>query len=877
MALNIVQYWDTAGGREDLNLTIAPNPDNWLIAVITYRFWDGTLPLASIGDLARNWWTLCGSTYHQATTTRVEVWVCPRVQYAPWAMNVIYAAVSHLAADDVGSVALQVIEISGFTNGFVDVVSATPGSAGSATGLSVNLPAPGANSLVIAAAATSNAGLAVTPPGTGWGALSQVSRGAPDGPDLRLSVACRATSAAQTATWSTASAVGWTGLVVAIRETGTPWPQPNANWPATRLQLGHTVGLETPLTRVNWTNHTGRFEGLRAGRGVQYELGRPQAGEAQITLRNFDNGATPTPGGALDIYTPYQLLMAWQGKIYPVSAGWVERWRRRWVTPHHGYVDASGVDAIATLVATLPTPLRGEILRRRPYAYWPLSDPAGSPSALNVAGRSQAVATLARSKYGSGANGKAEFGASTDSDGHWQTRIYGDPGSGWQQSGLAGGDTDKGYALIAEDRAFPAISGGITICGMLRPDAAAPDGTLCILRNLDPGGGAGQGSVIKVWLSGMTVAVTVWDKDTHAATTTYSIQGFVVGDWSPWSLRLTRTSWRVTLQDPTLFVAGSADLVDGFDSISFGGEADAFWNGNSLNASHAHLAVYDRWLSDAELQELGVDARNAWADDEAVHQRAQRWLAITGSDVPRTLMFGDAQHSRDTASGGALAQTLGDMMETENGLVFADGAGYLRVMSQRFMHRQPVRWVLGDNTGAGEIPFQADAAPDYDLTHLYNSVTLNNDNEYAVTAIAPRTHIAADPDSISRYGARPLERNTSLYSPQAAWGLAEWLLAVHKTPRHRWEQVVVDAARYPAAWPLVLGVEVGDLITVVRRPLGQPAVTAQCRVMTVSHDITSGTGQTRASVALTLAPAPPQVLVLGDPVKGVLGNSTIGW
>ena len=43
---------------------------------------------------------------------------------------------------------------------------------------------------------------------------------------------------------------------------------------------------------------------------------------------------------------------------------------------------------------------------------------------------------------------------------------------------------------------------------------------------------------------------------------------------------------------------------------------------------------------------------------------------------------------------------------------------------------------------------------------------------------------------------------------------ADWLLSVFGVPRRRAENVMVDAAAYPAAWPLVLGINVADLVQV---------------------------------------------------------------
>lgn len=875
MALAVPQQWQGTEGRDDLQVAVQPTAGNWLVVAITYRTIDGSSPLASVADLARNWWVLLGSVSNGPLGQRLEVWACPKVDYSGFPLDIVYAAVAHIHADDIGSVGVSVLEVSGFANGFPTVVSATPGTA-FANSLTINMPNPGKNVFALAVGANGNTGVSVSGPGAGWTALTGISR---TGPDITTTPAWRATSAAQTATWSTGSSIQWLGLVIALAETGDVWPQPNPNWPATRLSLAPTVGQETPLPRAPWNDVTDRFESLQATRGVQYELGRTQAGEATIVLRNFDDTITPAAGGTYDIYTPYQLLMAWGGKVYPVSSGYIEEWPRRWVDPHHGYVDAAGVDAIATLVQEVPTPVQGEVLRHNPYAYWPLTDPSGSTNAINISGRSSTLLYLQRSKYGAG-SGKADFGA--------DMAISGDDGSGWQNQGMVHADTSKGYALVGTDPGFPKISGGITILGMaliptdLNPQPSTPI-TLVLLRSAD----SRNPSALKLAMEtgGGLPQVTVWDKDTGAASTTSGLFNMAQGRALPFALRFNRTSFRAehTSVGGSGVISGSCDLPDTFNAITFGGEADAFNNGYSGNVALAHLALYDRWLSDDEVDQYVTNAIAGWAGNEVVATRIQRFLATAGALTPRALDTTTSTVSAD-ASEGTVAERSADYADQDGGLLFGDAAGYLRLRSQARTYRQSVRWTLGDNTATGEIPFEADAMPSMGPTYLMNEVSINNASEqtlgtgpFSATTYPDVTHTATDVNSMSRYGPRPMERSTHFYYASAGFGLSQWLLAQYKTPRARFETVTVDASSYPAAWPLVLGVEVGDLVDVVRRPVGQAEVRVSCRVMQVKHAIAAGKGQTRGAVTLTLAAAFPPVLVLGHPTKAVLGNNTIGW
>lgn len=871
MTFTIPQDWTVSGARDDLRVTTEPTEGAWLIATLAYRVTDGTSPLASVADMAGNWWVMVGAA--ENVTVRVEVWACPAVAFRGFPMTSVYAAVSHIHADDVGSVVLNVAEVAGFVNGFPTVVSATVGTA-FGTSLSIDLPDPAGRQVFVLAAGAANDGtVVVTPPGTGWGTLTGVAR---TGPGIRLAPAWTSVSAPITATWTTPTSVGWTGVVVALAKTGDEWPQPSVGWPATRLQLGAGYGLDTPLPRItDWVDVTDRFESLTASRGPAYELGQPQAGEGTVNVRNYDGALTPVSGGDYDLYTPYQLLMAWDGKVHAVASGWVEEWRRRWDTSDREVLGGEGIDALANLAQEVPTALRGEVLRHAPWGYWPLADQSGSPAALDIAGRGAPPLAVTASKYGV-ADASASFGAQTD--------IEGDGGSGWEQQGLVAADDRRGWALLGRSDSMPPISGGITIMGISIVEQLAtqpnPDTCFVILRSRD----ARNGTVIKLALGDLGVLkLTWWDKDTAASTTASGSIAYAQSRPEPWALRFNRTSFQVdgnALITPD--ISGSCDLPDTWHIISFGGEADEYYNGNAMNATHAHLAVYDRWLTDDELGRYFSEARFGWRNGEYGDARAQRYLATAQSAAPRALDSSLIEASTDGGS-GVLLQRLSEVTEQEGGLMWGDGAGYVRLRTSRRSYQQAPRWTLGDDEANGEIPFQRDVTVPMGPTYLYNQVQVTNTSEFTdrppgqSSTWSEQTHLAADDASAARYGPRPLDREVSMYWATDAQAYAEWLLALYKAPAARFESVTVDASANPVLWPFVLGVEVGDLVDVVRRPVGGDPVTQQCRVMQVKHHIQAGEGQTAAQVTVSLASAPPPVLTLTDPVTGRLGDRTLGW
>jgi hypothetical protein len=585
----------------------------------------------------------------------------------------------------------------------------------------------------------------------------------------------------------------------------------------------------------------------------------------------------------LDVNTPWRERALWNGKWYPVAAGWLEQSTQ---TYDQGegltQVQAVGVDAIKLLAIDSPTALRGEILRRDPTHYWPLDDQSGTGVAQNLSGFSTAQLIQATSKFGAG-SGSADFGAATqnvdDGAGGHQS-ILGDNGSSWRQQSLVSADVaQKGFALVGTDSLFPAISGGVTIFGIVMVPVAdqtvitgaTANPTLMIARNADPGDGAGLGSIIKVSINHSTgqFQVTVWDQTTHAQTTT-STGASPTSAWALWALTFNRTSWSFYYAG-SLQASGSANLVSAFTQVDFGGEADQFFNGQAFNAYHTDLAVFPRRLSATEISNIQFIQQFGVEISESVHSRMMRKLNVAGWRGGRIISTSGISVAAEPTDTETVIGKISTAAGYDDGLAFADALAQVQYRSRLASYHQVSRATLGENTGAGEIPFLNDAQRNLSPTYLYNIIRIANTKLFSLQT---NTAVAADTVSAAKYspgGGRAFDRATRLSNQADAFALACWLLARFSTPMRRISQLTIDAATYPAAFSFVLGVEVGDLVTVNRRPVGAPASSQLYRVLRVQHDRAAGRWRT----TLTLGIAPATSLVLGDPVKGILGNNAM--
>lgn len=633
------------------------------------------------------------------------------------------------------------------------------------------------------------------------------------------------------------------------------------------------------------------------------------AGLSTVTFARADgSGVAPVPtatgdtytGLPIDLYAPYRLCKTVgtgaAAKTYIPASGWLRDLPLSFADAHWSEVQAQGADAIETLSAANPTALVGEVGRHRNlYAYWPLGDASGSGYGVNASGVSTSVMSQATSKFGAGAAGTADFGAATqdiETDptiSH--TSLLGDPGSAWQQTGMTDVEltANKGFALNATD-SFPAIAGGVTITGttvmthdQINIVVNAPDPTVMIVKNNDPGAGAG-GAVIKVSFGhlSLTPQVTVWDKATHAATTT-TMPGtgqLAALEWKAWAIVFDRTSWSFYLNG-SLVTSGSANLAASFSLLSIGGEADQFWSGRCYPASHAHIAVYGRKLTGGEITQLAFAAiLGTPISGEYVYQRIGRKLGTVGWKGARAVNSGTTSVSAEGAPSGSVADLLGELAGWQDGMGFSDATGQLQFRSRNVSYYQTPRAVLGDRPDLGDIPYQPGQQYDYNPSLLYNTISTENTGTltpgYAdlnVTSL-----VAVDDASAGRYSSRTLARVTRFSSIADAWHMNWWLLARYSTPRQRVGSVVVSAAATSdtSRWAFVCGVEVGDLVTVTRRPIGQPAISIRCRVLSVTPSFSRRDGAVTGQVTLVLAAAPPIVAIANDSTYGAIAGTVLG-
>jgi hypothetical protein len=138
--------------------------------------------------------------------------------------------------------------------------------------------------------------------------------------------------------------------------------------------------------------------------------------------------------------------------------------------------------------------------------------------------------------------------------------------------------------------------------------------------------------------------------------------------------------------------------------------------------------------------------------------------------------------------------------------------------------------VFGENVSGGEYPYE-DITLDYDPTRLANMVTITQQSTSG-------TFAAQDSASIAQYFPRTLTRTVNSSSAAECQDAASYLLSRYRQPSVRVSSIKFHPSANPSLWPVLLSLELGTRVRVMRRPPA-PAATIQieCFVEAIQWDM----------------------------------------
>ena len=878
---------------------------HWMVAIVTWQQQEaGQGATVHVGDdTMRNYWQPLGQpagTSAAAGVVRTAIWTAP----AAYAAQYVLVA----PTQTVQALACTVLDVSGMLPWqTLTTLSATYANA-STTLSALTTAAPASTALIITGCGSDLNTATISLAGSGWTTLTPVSaaNGHDHTADITLSAAYQVTTGTTSATWSSTGTEDMCGIIAGLLISGTPPVQASPHWPYTVAELAIGSGPSTPEDSRTWTPVTARTLQLQGvTQGSQYNLAALTSAAGTVTFDNPD-GALIAPGtgsfAGIDSGTPFRVRQVWAASTvnpYGVPfAGYIRTWPQAWDPAMlRGVTTAAITDAWAYCNGNLQPILLQEILNDSPYAYWPCVDAAGSSQASNYAPGNTTPLVVTQSKYGThsisqafGQNSTALLGAQgtylLTSSVRQQTQA-----GMWGQSGQS--NSPDGWCLLAQDPDFPSLANGVTIEVWFQLTSPYPSNvnpqpiltianTYGVLFQVFPDGSGSGDLYLSTATNQYSVGAAGVNYDTTSVLTHLAITCTSAGFTSYINGVQTRTATYATALPQT------------FSYLAVDGAFTPAVTLNPPNGYFGHIAVYGTQLTPERIMthyQAGVLGMTGDSADARIERLLQ-----AGSFPGRRVILQDSGSNvtpvascQDIASQPAATSIANIAASTLPAVLAVAPTGDLTYLARGYVYNQPVRWVIGQNTANGEIPYLSDLATSYDPLRVVNDVQLTQlDNQDIVTPQPPVSTV--DAASQQQYGDQSywvtgyLE-NDLLSSYAAGPGLidlANWIGNVNALPGNRIGAITVDAASNPAAWPLFMTAAKGDMVTVNIRPVTAPGVVLSVtgRISQTTRDMVwSLDSPPKATIQLLIDIAPEQaVLTADDPVRGQLsGQFPFGW
>jgi hypothetical protein len=128
-------------------------------------------------------------------------------------------------------------------------------------------------------------------------------------------------------------------------------------------------------------------------------------------------------------------------------------------------------------------------------------------------------------------------------------------------------------------------------------------------------------------------------------------------------------------------------------------------------------------------------------------------------------------------------------------------------------------------------------------TYIFNDIVINRNGGVTVPA--------QDQTSVANYFPRSYTRTIYNGADTEAVRRCIFLLSRYKDPVARVETLTLTPVRNPSIWSVALGLEIGDLVRVKKRPLGGAPISLDCFVERVEHSFDAQTADWITTVTLS--------------------------
>jgi hypothetical protein len=578
-----------------------------------------------------------------------------------------------------------------------------------------------------------------------------------------------------------------------------------------------------------WTDVSADVVNIRTRRGRNRESGAFETGQMTVTLRNdtrkYDPDHTSGPYyGKLRPNRRIRWTNTYSASNLGAFQGYIDRISQQYGGPNDAAAEIQASDLFKLLARTeLPRSVYvATVAADAPDYWWPLDEPSGSASVVDIGSSKVAAPTFGNP--GLGANGL----------------VVRDPGSAMAVTG--GATAAQGFKVERVTNPTVPISGtgAFTIEFWLQCNPQARDQYIFQqLDSINPGtwifvrdsSGANPGLLdFRIQIAFFVVStIRVDDGAIHHVVCRRDGAGemriFIDGV----DRTTTPQTNAVDIPTQTFYVGGS-------------GESSA-----GLVGTLQHFALYKSSLISARIDAHNAAGRTPW-NGEASGARLLHVYDLAAVSVSDTVTDAGSTTLQATSLGGTALGYVQKVEETEAGRLFVNRSGKVQFLSR---YNGDIGGYLTSkitlvdaDSGAGTG--YRDVSADVDESTIVTRATVSREGSVAVTY----NDTAAQAEfKIIDETHEGLLHNSDTYSKY----YAEWIVNTHKTPASRLGALTLELVQSPdlgSTYITLLALEIADRVTYKRKPQNVGAVITQdLRVEAIEHE--TGGGYWRMRLQLT--------------------------
>ena len=585
--------------------------------------------------------------------------------------------------------------------------------------------------------------------------------------------------------------------------------------------------LEIEFDAGVWTDVTADMVAVGTRRGRNRELGAFETGTMAFTLRNDsrkydpDNAAGPYYG-KLRPNRRARLRAFYNPLTYPIFQGYLDRITQEYGGPNDAAArfEASDLFKILNRVELPASVYRAEVDADNPDVWFPLDEPAGSPTVLDIVGRG---------------SGTVQPGTTLGAAG----LVVRDPGTAMATS------ITIGTGVLVEALLNPATplsgAGAFTITGWLACGAQSPadDNATLFYQQGD------LVSFVHVFVLGTTFGADAGKLRFRIGLVQIITSTISVADGAA-------HHWAVQRQaDGTMKI-----FIDGVDRSSGTGSTTVSLTASNITlgtgltgwqyaGSLQHVAIWKSALGSGRIAVHNTAGRTPWNGD-STGARLVRIADLAGVPSGDRAIDAGSTTLQATSLGGVALAYAQKVEETEAGRLFVAADGKFTFISRgnavtgTYLTSQAT--LVDADSGAGRG--YRSTSSDVDEAAIVTRATVSREGSVAVTYGDPA---AQTEFQILDQTLDGLLHDTDAYSK----AYAEWLVNTQKTPISRVGAVTLElTADPPLMYPDIFGLELGDRVTYKRKPQNTGAtISLDMRVEAVAHE--TGGGYWRSTLQLS--------------------------